>query len=593
MEKFFSTLLGFFGRPPEFDDMSSVDKILRAFESMNSRVFLILDNLDDLLTTSVQKREVLKFITGVLPRCPNVVFLTTTREFMKFISDRVKEFDSLRMKPLDVQSSQSLILKFLPSTTPLDIQEKVLKICGNVPLAVRLLCNLIKDGPREFLDEICECSEGLLDVLDDPDFSDDARLKQLIQVTFSRLSTDEKKAFASLSVFDGTGFELDAGIGIVGGRKFKAKRIIENLERKALIEGNGNCGKMYAFHPLIQSFALQKGEEDMKDVLLSSKDRFHEFYIDLFHDLNLRFLEGDSTDAHKTFLKEKQRILSSLTIGMDNNVLLKMIVDVLQTCEFFLDVLHYEFDQNDIEDLYKSAQSKVPDFDRDIAGLYISEQFLVGFRKKEAILSVEDDEMSRRISRLSLPVQGKFKCYKGIYELSNGGGETGAQLIEDSLLQLSNYPEHVMLKILASQVLSIYYKYNGNDAKFLQFYQQAVETCSINSVFSLLSLIKPQEKREELDHILPNNVPLIIWTIARIMSWTRNFPWSELNGRMKNILYEESIISLLATEEFRSMGLRRFGIIILLIDYGKKIEKNYVLGKNPKKVKNVSRCRIT
>ena len=154
------------------------------------------------MTCSVQRGKVLKFITNVLPRCPNVSFLTTTRESFKFISHRV-QFDSLRLQPFNVPSSQSLILRFLPSTTPVDSQEKVLRMCENAPLAIRLLCNLIKDSPREFLDDIRDVSGRLLDILDDSNVSDDATIKQLIQVTFDRLSTVEKEAFACLSVFDG------------------------------------------------------------------------------------------------------------------------------------------------------------------------------------------------------------------------------------------------------------------------------------------------------------------------------------------------------------------------------------------------------
>ena len=556
MEEFFSKLLPLFRYVPESNrNMSAADEILFAFRSIEIQVFLILDNLDDLLTSSDKKAAVLNFIIDVLSHCSNVFFLTTTREYLEFMSHRV-EFDSLRLKPLDAPSSRSLILKFLPSKQPADIINKILRMCGNVPLAMRLLCSIIKSNPGEFLDEICDGSECLLDVLDDPNVSDDARLKQLIQVTFDRLSIVEKEAFVCLSVFDGTGFELDAGIALVGGRKFHAERNIKSLEMKSLIERNGDFGKMYAFHPLIQSFASQKGEEDMKNVLLSSKNRFHEFYIDLFHDINLRFLKGDSTVAYKTFLKEKQRILSSLTSGLDNDLLLKKIVDVLQTCEFFLEsqILLRLVSWMEIERLYESALSKVSDFDEDVSGLYTSKQFVVGFRKKEAVLSPEEDEMSRKISLLPLPVQGKFKCYKGIYELSNGGAENAAQLIEDGLLQLCNNPDHVMLKILASQVLSIYYKHSENDVKFLQFYQQGVKTCSINSAFSLLSLIKlPQDNGKAPDHILPGDVPFIIWTIAQIILWTWDFPWSEMIDRMEKILFEESLNSLHATNELDRM----------------------------------------
>ncbi|CAB4010424.1 Nephrocystin-3 [Paramuricea clavata] len=171
MKEFTSKLLGLFIRSTELNhnvNITPADELLRAFRSINIRVFVILDNIDDLLTSSDKKEAVLNFTTDVLHRCPNVCFLTITREFLEFIYSRLQGFDSLRLKPLDAQSSETLILKFLPLSTAVDIQSQISKMCGHVPLAIRLLCTLIKDCPREFLDEINHGSEGLLDVIDDP-----------------------------------------------------------------------------------------------------------------------------------------------------------------------------------------------------------------------------------------------------------------------------------------------------------------------------------------------------------------------------------------------------------------------------------------
>ena len=156
-------------------------------------------------------------------------------------------------------------------------------MCGNVPLAIRLLCCLIKDNPREFLDEIRNGSEYILDVIDDADYPQDARLKGLIQALFNKLPNVEKEAFISLSsVFRGAEFGLDAGIAVVGGSKLHAMRKIKNLKKKSLIDDNSDR-KMHAMHPLIQSFALEKGQNEMKNVLASSRARFLEYYDEVFH----------------------------------------------------------------------------------------------------------------------------------------------------------------------------------------------------------------------------------------------------------------------------------------------------------------------
>ena len=248
MKEFASKLLSLFGTSTDLHhtvNLTPADWLLHAFRSIKAQMFVILDNLDDLLTANSQKEALLNFTNDVLQRCQNVRLLTTRRGSLEFVTSQVENFDSLRLKPLDTRSSASLILKLLPQLTTPDLQIQLSRMCGNVPLAIRLLCSLIKDSPREYLDEICKGSECFLDAIDDADYPHDVRLKELIQILFNKLSDVEKKAFISLSVFGGAEFGTDVGIAIVGGGKLHAKRNIECLKKKSLIDVDGD-GKVYA-----------------------------------------------------------------------------------------------------------------------------------------------------------------------------------------------------------------------------------------------------------------------------------------------------------------------------------------------------------
>ena len=284
-------------------------------------------------------------------------------------------------------------------------------MCGNVPLAIRLLCSLIKDSPQEFLDEIVNGSECLLDVIDDDGFPPDARLKELIQSLFNKLSDVEKGAFVSLSVFGGAEFGLDAGIAIVGGSKFHAKRSIESLKKKSLIDIDGET---CAIHSRIQSYALEKGQNEMKNVLASSRTRFLEYYTQLFQFLNMRFLTGDSTTAFKSFYME-EHISSSLIAGLNDSKLLVKVVSILKECELFLDALYHD-NFVKVKDLYNFALSKLSDskFDKDFAELYLSRVYLETTLVSKTFFPYppEDVKTSRMISLLPLSVRGKVECYK-------------------------------------------------------------------------------------------------------------------------------------------------------------------------------------
>ena len=405
-------------------------------------------------------------------------------------------------------------------------------------VAIRLLCSLIKDSPREFIDEISNGSACFLDIIDDTDYPDDVRLNELIQILFNKLSDVEKEAFISLSVFGGAEFGLDAGIAIVGGEKFPAKRNIENLKKKSVIDVDG-IGKMYAIHPLIQSFALKKGQNEMKNVLASSRARFFEYYINLFERLNMRFLKGDSMAAFKVFYMEEERIFSSLTDGLNDTVLLRKVATILGECELFLESLYHNNSMKSIQ-LYNYALSKVYDHKshEDFARLYSSRKvFDTILVSKKFHALPEDPRIGRKIALLPLSVQGKLECCKGIYELSNGRGEPAAQRIEDGLLHLDNNPQHVILKILGFQFLAIYYKCTNNLVKCEQFANKTVEACTVNSAFRYVPLLgKPVEHEDKLGAPCFRDQPLAAWAIARLSLWTRKYSWVKLGSEFGDSL---------------------------------------------------------
>ena len=101
MKEFTSKLLGLFGRSSNLHhtvNLTPADQLLRAFESISEPLFIILDNLDELLTSSSQNEEMLNFIIEVIQRCPSMRLITTTRRFPDFFNFRVEEFHSLHSK---------------------------------------------------------------------------------------------------------------------------------------------------------------------------------------------------------------------------------------------------------------------------------------------------------------------------------------------------------------------------------------------------------------------------------------------------------------------------------------------------------------
>ena len=222
-----------------------------------------------------------------------------------------------------------------------------------------------------------------------------------------------------------------------------------------------------------------------------------------------------------------------------------------------------------VKDLYNFALSKlsVSKFDKDFAELYLSRVYLgtIIVCKTFSPYPPEDVETSRKISLLPLSVQGKLECCKGIYELSNGGGERAAQRIEVGLLQLQNSAQNIILKVVGFQFLAIYYKCTNNFAKFEQFRDKTVETCAACSFFRHVPLLgKPLENVDKLNTSCFRDQPLAAWAIARLSLWTRKYPWVKLGTEFGN--YLDSFMKQIIAESSKLFGTFELCTLIQLVD---------------------------
>ena len=100
-----------------------------------------------------------------------------------------------------------------------------------------------------------------------------SHLKKLFNSSFERLSQNLKEVFISLSVFLGSDFNVDAAVAVINGNKTPAKRTLNILARKSLIEWDSDS-TIIRFHPLLQTFAVEKGENELNEVAISAKIRF-------------------------------------------------------------------------------------------------------------------------------------------------------------------------------------------------------------------------------------------------------------------------------------------------------------------------------
>ena len=343
-------LLGCFRRPTTNDQqqqqrLSLDDELFQLFQGISDPFVLILDNADELLESGEAKVKeyFTQFLEEIFRRTEKMTFVVTTRESLEFMNVQFQGHQAVRICPLDELSSRNLVKELLPNATASDCT-RIQQICGHVPLAIKLLCSSISeddsDDRSQVLDDFTRSLESndIVEMLDNPDYPSHLRLKPLIGSSFQRLSTQQKEALVSLSVLPES-FDLKVAAAVLGmSQILAAKNILQTLRRRSFLDSGSKSG-LFTIHKLLQSFARERGEQQMKETILDAKSRLRAFYASRFEELNERFLTGDSMSAFIEFYEHEQSFLTSLIEGCCDCKTSDNVFRALVKAELFLDSL--------------------------------------------------------------------------------------------------------------------------------------------------------------------------------------------------------------------------------------------------------------
>ena len=514
------------------------DEISYLFSEFSEPFTIILDNADELLSKGPGvKQDFTHFLADILTRTEKLTLVTTTRESLEFMNVQFQGHIGVRISELDEPSSQSLVTKLLPDVTVTDCK-RVLEICGHVPLAMKLLCSSISDTEMsQVLDDFMESlqNHNIVEKLDIPGYPRDLRLEHLLNSSFQRLSDQEKEALVSLTVLP-EGFDLTVAAAVLGISEInETRRVLHNLRRKSLLESSSKP-ETFLMHQLILSFAAQRGENEMEEVLLKSKSRFYAFYVTRFENLNEEFLTGHSMPAFIDFYKEELSMTQSLIEGSSDSTSAKHVLEVLVNADVFLSSL-YRSKRAKFSRIYDSAIKAA----KMLENKNFYRQLLVSKSFYKVTWSKEDGSMkclskAGNLEESCYPVsnsdRAKRLCYNGICQLANGKTVDGVQCLKDAVSLMNNSPEHRILGIIAFQILAIYYRFKKNSSGMSQFYNKALQECKTLRDTGLLVIPKGTGKelseavKEELNQRnidALNNQPLRNEIISIVKAATKQF----------------------------------------------------------------------
>ena len=301
------------------------------------KVCFILDNADDVLESGDRTAfvTILKDMR-TLSNC-KITFVITTRKLFQL--DPNLRMKCVRLRTLSREHAQELLLSKVLNTNVkqgLSKTDKLVQLCGCVPLALCIVGSLLLDYPEDQLIERLE--EKPLDVLKE-DESDENSVEKAIYTSFNFLREHEQKALVLLSVFPGSFCNI-AAQAVIKEIDYQGDHgsILRSLKDRSLIETPAPY--RYQIHQFIQTFAKKtdkalqlKGEKAACTHFIShlvdiatcywSKDKCQE----AIHSFN--------TDRHnfeyffQFFIKGQEKQDSQLKETMEN-----LVKKISQTCTF-------------------------------------------------------------------------------------------------------------------------------------------------------------------------------------------------------------------------------------------------------------------
>ena len=553
-------LLGIFRRPTTNDDhhqqqqrLSLDDELYQLFHEISDPFVLILDNADELLESGMAKvkEDFTHFLEEILRRTKKVTFVITTRESLEFMNVQFQGHQAVRICPLDEFSSQNLVKELLPNATSSDCTG-IQQICGHVPLAIKLLCSSISDDDfddrSQVLDDFTRSSEsnGIVEMLDNPDYPSHLRLKLLFDSSFQRLSAQQKVALVSLSVLPES-FNLKVAAAVLGmSQMLVAKNILQTLRRRSFLDSDSKSG-LFTIHKLLQSFARERGEHEMEGMVLDAKSRLRAFYVSRFEELNGQFLTGNSMSAFIEFYEHEQSFLTSLIEGCYDSKTSDNVFRALVKAELFLDSLFW-CEGEKIDNIYESAIEAAKKGGNNV----IYRQLLVSLAFTEvtwgsqgkAMQLFSEGKYEPLCSLVPVGDRGKHLCYSGIYQLVTGKTEDGVQILEEALSLMHGTPEQKILRIIIFQILAIYYRFTNNPSRMSMFYSKALEECRLlgDNKLLIIPAMKSRNSESGEEEIIKKspekvvNFPLTLEVLCLVTEAIKYLPDPDTEQYVSNVV---------------------------------------------------------
>ena len=255
-------------------------KVMKCLREIKMNTVLMLDNAED-LQVGDKEMEFTTFVRDIGESVPNVCILITTRKAVRGLNMGNFLYESIPLKPLNVEESAELLQLLVPHISMVHARS-LGSFCGGVPLFLNIAGSLLKNGanPEPLISELKNMPEKVLNG-SHPDIKD---YHDCLRIFIRRQSAELRSALTRLAVFPTTFTQTDVRFVFPDNTisEWEFQSLLARLITHSLVEVDCETG-LYSLHPLVQAFC--KGSKD--DVELDT--RYGAFTLDFLVNLIIMF----------------------------------------------------------------------------------------------------------------------------------------------------------------------------------------------------------------------------------------------------------------------------------------------------------------
>ena len=300
---------------------------------IQTEVTFVLDNADDVLESEPDRDLFLRTLSDMRKLSKQkVTFVMTSRKTFKY--DDLPSTD-VRIEPLSPEEAKKVLFSRVSHEeirpAQLSKTDKIVELCGRVPLALSIVGSLLSDYTEEKL--IKHLEQEPMAILEDEGES----FQTAIKGSFDLLSTPEQDALVLLSIFPGS-FDCDAAEAVLRDSPEPGKlpiSIIRSLKNRSLIEQVRF--RRYQLHPLIRAFAKKINQRKDAQLLIHGEKLACAHFISRLDDNATLYWGKDtckqSIDSFSEDRHNYEHFLQVYAQGME-------VQDqrIMDECQKFLDV---------------------------------------------------------------------------------------------------------------------------------------------------------------------------------------------------------------------------------------------------------------